>query len=172
MGLDISAYRKMTAVAESVTPEEAEDSGYIRVFIHPDFPGRCPEFSEDAYYTAERMTGSGRFGFPYSYYSRWRDRLAALAGNPATMLFRYGVTEASHAKTVWDNPVPGSRFVELINFSDCEGWLGTAVCAKLAADFDHFQGSAREFGDDFFSVYEKFREAFHFASDGGAVRFH
>ena len=70
----------------------------------------------------------------------------------------------------------GLPFVELINFSDCEGVIGPKVAAKLAKDFadyeDRASAFAAKFKDDFFlALYREWRRAFEWAADGGMVHF-
>lgn len=70
---------------------------------------------------------SRRHGFragSYSGYNWWRNELCR---------FALGVG----AEEVWANPrrFRGRPFVELIDFTDCDGRIGTTVASKLAADF-------------------------------------
>ena len=83
-------------------------------------------------------------------------------------------------ETIWKNPDSwtGYRFVELIDFSDCEGTIGPIVAAKLAKDFaEHREKAAayvakQEDGDWILRKYTDFQEAFTLAALEGAVRFH
>ena len=66
----------------------------------------------------------------YMYYSKWRNQLAEMAG-------------LGSAEAVRTNPEKeGLPFVELINFSDCEGVIGPKVAAKLAKDFADYEDRA------------------------------
>lgn len=76
-----------------------------------------------------------------------------------------------NAEAVWNGKANGEAFVELINFSDCEGVIGAEVAKKLAADFAAYQDKAGDKGD-FARVYASWRKAFELAADGGAVCFH
>ena len=80
------------------------------------------------------------------------------------------------ATAVWDNPPPNAPFVELINFSDCEGFIGPVASAKLAKDFAAFRDRAQSadstHGAYDFERYCKWQEAFEFAADNGCVQFH
>lgn len=154
MGLDISAYRKLTRTDVTLWQFNSEWQTYANTHraIPPnnDWPERAPEFEETAVYTYEES-----FGFragSYGGYSLWREQLAALAGYPA---------------------VTAGPFYELINFSDCEGVIGAAVSAKLAKDFAAFQEKADAHEDEWFrDRYAKWRQAFEMAADGGCVDFH
>lgn len=70
------------------------------------------------------------------------------------------------------DPKPGP-FIELINFTDCDGAIGPLVAAKLAADFDaHAEAAKASSYPGFWRLYDDFRIAFHLAADSGAVHFH
>lgn len=79
---------------------------------------------------------------------------------------------------IWEHPdvYKDKPFFELINFSDCEGFIGHTVCEKLAKDFrdnEHLI-PAEEKNCAFPYFYEKYKEwkkALELASDSGAVQF-
>lgn len=158
MGLDIKAYRGIKAIRDFDHVEDVPR--YLVNFTKNDdaFPGRADEINPDKLYgfVAE-------FRFPagsYSGYGDWRNALARLAGH-------------SDASAVFADPRPGP-FVELINFTDCDGTIGWTVAAKLAKDFADFDDRARAAVVDpnwFYDVYQDFRAAFELASRGGAVVF-
>lgn len=71
-------------------------------------------------------------------------------------------------------------FNELIDFSDCEGVIGSIVSKKLYEDFSSNAESfeqwvKREFdaydSELLLQMYRKFESAFEIAKDGGAVKF-
>ncbi len=168
MGLDITAYSQLRKAApgEGYHPDypgEADyENNYHQFYINPDFPGRADEFEGRVIYACDGDTHEFRAG-SYGGYNAWREELAALAG--------YTPRQA------WDNPkkYKGKPFYELVNFSDCEGTLGTAVCKKLAKDFDDFDANAQSLESDnryFYDRYQEWRKVFHLASDNGAVTFH
>ena len=83
------------------------------------------------------------------------------------------ITTAGHDVGAWmadDGP-----FWELINFSDCEGFLGPAVCKKLIMDFDEFASQAKAFSADtvdFPKLYESFHQAIkEVVASNGALHF-
>lgn len=174
MGLDITAYRKLTKV-ESPTQAQLEGDEYDTRFrahavdwVEANWPGRTKGVEQGAVYTFTEQ-----FGFragSYGGYNRWRDDLAKLAGYPlATHPAEDG--GPSYAPGCWANPT--GPFAELINFADNEGVIGSEVSAKLAKDFAEFDERAKTHGDEWF--YESFcewRKAFEMAADGGAVDFH
>jgi hypothetical protein len=182
MGLDIAAYRGLTRAAEGegLHPEYAEEAdyehGWFRLYKNDEFPGRAGEIDDEGIYRATE-----EFGFragSYSGYNEWRDQLAALVGHPSE---KHVVAASehlmlgdrwSHAASVWNNPAPGP-FMELINFSDCEGTIGTTVSAKLAKDFADWQEKADAHEDEWFrEKYADWRKAFEMAADNGCVVFH
>ncbi|MCI0704316.1 MAG: hypothetical protein L0241_24930 [Planctomycetia bacterium] len=109
----------------------------------------------------------------YSGYNWWRNQLS---------LFALEVG----AEAVWREPriYRGKPFVELINFTDCDGRIGTSVCEKLAEDFTSHAARAKRFpstmtstdpdawpGDDWLAVYRQFARAFRLAAQNGALAF-
>jgi hypothetical protein len=156
MGLDITAYRGLRRV-------ECDDTEYgcdhLQPYDNPDFPGRMAGLEEGHYEAADS------FGFragSYSGYNQWREGLATLAGLPSP-------------REVWENPdaYAGKPFVELVNFSDCEGTIGPVVSAKLARDFAEWDDRAKAQMDDYeYGRYAGWRRAFKLAANNGAVDFH
>jgi len=168
MGLDITAYRKLTKTNVAVLDSSGYPENYVNFWkarhvatTEQEFPGRTEGIEAEAVYShSERM--DFRAG-SYAGYNAWRDRLARLAGHES-------------AKGAWDKPPPaGSPFIELINFFDNEGIIGPVVSAKLAADFSAHREMAERFEWPdrwFFEAYCLWQKAFEMAADGGAVSFH
>jgi len=177
MGLYITAYRKLTKIdavfdadGEPIDPKTRESIDYdFHAYLNPDFHGRADDIEDRAIYSAQdsfRLRAGS-----YGGYNRWREQLAKVAGYPATDYEQYGRTTKRHDAGAWD--ADSGPFWELINFSDCEGVIGSAVSAKLAKDFAEFQQAADLVEDEYFrSKYSEWREAFEMASDAGAVHFH
>jgi len=175
VGLDITAYSHMTPCAEhapeGVEPnyDAAEEAGHVIIYNNPGVPNRLDGLTS----RCQKPSGYGSREFcfragSYSGYNRWRRNLSV------RML-------GAEPEAVWGNPerFRGQPFVELINFSDCEGTIGPVVSKKLAADFQCNAGKAREVFDpaDADSVwwvqhYEDWLIAFTLASRGGFVCFH
>lgn len=163
MGLDITAYPQLKDTGRPFDSDVDEGNAYI-FGNHPDFATRCMEFTpQNAFkYEGELHAYIGA----YSYYGAWREKLAELAGYPPVVGRPRPYSEGAWAAT--EGP-----FWELIDFTDCDGVLGTAVCQKLAKDFAAYEESARLLEDeDFLYTYRQFKAAVEFASDGGAVVFH
>lgn len=168
MGLDITAYTKLTKLDGVLDADGQPIMPYARLWVNNNFPGRDGGIDPDAVYgydDAHEFKAGGYIG-----YAAWRDKLAKLAGYPQHE-FQNG--EISHAASAWVGKCDGMPFVELVNFSDCEGVIGTGVSAKLARDFAEFDDRAKATGDErFYGLYCKWRKAFEMAADGGAVCFH
>ena len=160
MGLDITAYSHLKAVPR----KEGDD---VRDYVfrprpHDAFPGRTEGLDCESDYI-----GDAKLSFcagSYGGYSQWREWLARVAGYPSI-------------NDIWDGKVPSGPFVELINFSDCEGTIGPVVAAKLAKDFADFDEKAR--ADDhspdptfYYERYKLWRQAFEIAAMNGAVDLH
>ena len=184
MGLDITYRSKIRKAAESEgllpvdpeypnePPETDYDNGYFRIYPNDFVAGQSDGL--EGVYRDEGESAHFRAG-SYSGYNQWRERLAELAGyepSPHPGILHAG--EPSSAATVWADPKPGP-FVELINFSDCEGVIGPVTSAKLAQDFAAFQEQADAVEDWegwFREQYAKWRTAFETAAQGGCVEFH
>lgn len=178
MGLDITAYRqvsKMTGVlfdasGEAIDTATGQYAEYdLMAYVNDDFPGRNDGIEDRTPYSAEES-----FGFcagSYGGYNRWRDELAKLSGWPEGSYEQYGKKWPSYSASAWG--ATSGPFWELINFSDCEGVIGSETSKKLVADFAEFDAVAKSVDfPRFYEIYSDFRKAFEMASDNGAVRFH
>lgn len=99
------------------------------------------------------------FGRAYSTYNHLRRQLAELVGKTTNQ--------------IWQDPKPGIPFVELINFSDCEGAFDTKCCIKLAQDFKSYEHLAAAHEDEQFrEFYTTMQNAFVTAgNNNGAIIF-
>lgn len=173
MGLDIIAYRKLHPVSKSEVPldEYGDILDYDRYVnlkslaqMHEEYwPGRSEPFADaDAEFYSFDEEGYMRAG-SYSGYNLWRGALQDFAWND-------------------EHPLPDGAFEELIEFSDCEGLIGTPVSEKLYRDFadnrpylDEFAdarfGADTEERDWFVAKYDEWTQMFDLGRDDGAVRF-
>lgn len=152
MGLDVVAYSKLTPAKGG--------SGVIFNISGMYAPLPLDVCSGMLYAYEER---SGFRAGSYSSYNAWRNELARVAGYEPAANGRYD-------ETVWQST--GGPFWEMINFTDCNGVLGTAVCKKLHSDFVAFRDIAiRGFSDGDMLTYEQFETSFKLAADGGCVMF-
>jgi hypothetical protein len=176
MGLDITAYKKLTkldcvfdADGEPIDPITRESiDNCFKVYENADFPGRANGLEHKGVYAYAGYMDFRAGG--YGGYNAWREQLAKLAGYEAKPYERYGQTEMLHAAACWDGR--SGPFSELIYFTDCDGVIGPVVAAKLSQDFKTFHAKAEEVGGSFFAKYQEFAAAFDMAEDGGAVHFH
>lgn len=179
MGLDITAYRKISKIdcvfdadGEPIHPQTRGALEYqLRACVNHDFPGRAGLVEDQCIYAADLS-----FGFragSYGYYNRWRNDLSRLAGYPERTYKRdaYSHGQQRFDAGAWE--AESGPFWELINFSDCEGVIGAEVSAKLAKDFADYQEKADAHeSEDFRGAYAEWRKAFEMAADNGAVEFH
>lgn len=158
MGLDISAYRKLEVVENPVFDEDGSLENWDSEFQPGDsmrwseehFPGRGEGIDPDKVYkfVEEYSFRAGGYGG----YNWWRSKLEAFKGNEA--------------------------FQELINFADNEGVIGPVVSKKLAKDFVKYESEAIAYSETlennaeyWLENYYRWKKAFEFASENGAVNF-
>jgi hypothetical protein len=158
MGLDIRAYSglvKVRAFNEGDESGDYYDQGLRKFYPHIDFPAsRFTPLEENMLYSyvSEYSFRAGS----YSGYNEWREQLAALVGTTTDQ--------------VWAEPQPGP-FMELINFADNEGTLGSEICEKLLHDFQGWNDRAKGGGTWFYDRYVHWMKAFELGADNGAVDF-
>jgi hypothetical protein len=167
MGLDITAYSKVelleTLPDYDAYYEKYEDDSDTTQYVYADqdFPARLTPIVGGGVYKIHGER-SGFHAGSYSGYGEWRNDLALMA---------LGL----EARAVWNNRAgfAGCAFYELIDFSDCEGIIGTTAAQKLAADFDRFQDKADQDDSSYFrEKYALWRKACHLAADSGFIYFH
>jgi len=160
MGLDISFGNNIKKISE----EFADDYNHQTHVNIPD---------NDYFYAQQLPITHGHYSFDsygsfhlgsYGTYNSWRNLLSRIA---------LGVS----ASAVWNdrNRFCNSPFYELIDFSDCEGVIGSIASAKLSRDFTENRERifAHHEADEWFrGKYDSFATAFSVASDNGFVRFH
>lgn len=160
MGLDVSVYSKLEEVTNEIgfyEDGEVKD-GFVCLYDNNSFEGRIlPQKDRSAYRYDNNADGVYIIGIGYGRYNAWRNQLAVMAG--------YGSDEDAFNADSGD-------FWELINFSDCEGTIGTYAAKKLLADFEKHQQKADVIGGFFLDMYNEFKKACEIASDNGAIVFH
>src|SRR4051794_40853728 len=157
MRLNIAAYCDLRPMRRLCAAEmRGEVSGGLTFPVHVSFPQHANDLDATVVYSAtERFTFIAGC---YSRYNRWLEQLGRLAGIPCIDLF-------------WQSPRP-APFAELLNFTDCDGTIGTAVCEKLAGDFAAWAGQAAHHTERYFRERFVFwRHAFDLASQRGCVVF-
>lgn len=176
MGLNITAYKKVTLVsamdvkqynADEDAQQLADSGGHTLLYQDGNRPQS--DGMPDGIYATEGNAFGFRAG-SYSGYNGWRNELATMMlGKSAEEVWRMRALPITATKREAEKALP---FVELIDFSDCEGFIGSKTCAKLSADFANHQDKANAGNEQFRALYAKWRKAFALASEGGAVRFH
>lgn len=178
MGLDVTAYRKIERVADWPADAEGIDDfaeyvprqGYVWqgrtvTSVHPVYvPGDFPEhhsLTPGVYAYAESMDwGAGS----YSGYNLWRDWLSRAAlGVPAERVWGRNFARFRNRGVAW-----------LVNFSDCEGFIGAEVCARILADIRAHEATIRSRADDAARLerLNTWLAGLEMAADGGMLRFH
>jgi hypothetical protein len=182
MGLDVHAASHLRYLGPMPSYEERDrleqeldrqkkNLSDVYFFLSPNDAGhkaRLGGMKPGLYEYTERSEQHGFRAGSYSGYNWWREQLSRFALNVAP-------------EEVWHNPrrYRGKPFVELINFTDCDGRIGTKVAAKLAKDFRDHAGRTAEFAAQFgaeereywLEVYQEFTRAFELAAQDGALRF-
>jgi hypothetical protein len=98
----------------------------------------------------------------YSGYNEWRDNLSLLVHQVP-------------AREIWKNidKYKNLDFVELINFSDCQGELNHETCTKLYRDFTKWMPKIEHLADaDFIRLFKHWHDGFCQATfNAGKVEF-
>lgn len=178
MGLDFTACRKLRralGVTRNGDGEWIRGDTYAEdvISLHlndPVFAARASDLDLAAPYTGEVLGNEPRWG--YGSYNCLRDMLAEFAGYPAVEhTTRLGLAGVRHDAGAW--AATAGPFWELINFTDCDGTLGPAVCSKLRDDFRAHKARAETHPDERFRrFYNEMAAMFEWAGDGdGAIVF-
>ena len=161
MGLDI------VAVSNAVEQPCKKDDEF-QIWTNNDFPKHCGQFKHSRCYGYDK-----EFGFKagsYGGYGAFRDELAKIAEYEPETQNPCAVRRRPYAEGAWASN--GGPFWELINFSDCEGIIGTEFSNKLLEDFEYFNKQTKS--DEtfrFLATYMNFWKAFKLASNNGFVKF-
>lgn len=173
MGLDITACEHAQLVTETHERERGEEPpcyesieygglGHRTAWVDEGFRHALGGLIEGACYTTSGETISFRAG-SYSGYNAWRDALCR-AANGVVASFVWSDVER------WRD----APFFHLINFSDCEGTIGPAVCARLAEQFREQREFVRPKLEPGYwaELYDRWQRAFELAAVDGMVVFH
>jgi hypothetical protein len=178
MGLDVYVVKSWASPVGAFNGGEDEagnavypDGGNER--NHADFAARGEGLPRRPVIVADEGHSFGAGA--YSYYNRWRNALAEIAGYPEQSEEFDGFGSPRTGADVGAWHADGGPFWELIKFSDCEGVLGPVVCKKLLQDFRDYAGKATEQvmpNGDFVRLYNDFHRAIEEAAESnGAVIF-
>lgn len=173
MGLDITAYKNVKLIENPYMGSTGEPDVWAnQVYIDvgnseweqgDDLEaGRVYEFSDVI----------SVYSSSYSTYGRLRDELARIAGyEPLIAGSKYlGIYSAR----VWHDCHNGKRGIlsELINFSDCEGEIGTKSCRKILNDLHTVSKKTGELNEWDQGLLTDLIQTFEFAAVDGFVQFH
>ncbi len=152
MGLDITGYEDIKATGKTFNIEEDE---YISVSDWKQSNMKYIEEQQIEY----KETHCFRAG-SYGGYNSFRNNLCTLANNITV-------------EELWKTEDESLKFYWLINFSDCEGYIGTSYCKILYDEFVKYNDKIMSSLNDFDKVkYKDFKEAFRLGSNNGLVDFH
>jgi hypothetical protein len=133
-----------------------------------------------------RRMGAMRSGL-YAYTRKSRRYAFHIDSTPGynwwlNQLGLFALGAKAEAVRKWPRTFRGRPFVELINFSDSDGRIGTDFSSKLAGDFTSHEARARRHartlrtddpegwsGDEWLAVYRDFARAFRIAAQKGAL---
>lgn len=172
MGLDIEAYTNLELVQacdDRLDGFEGSNREYIfvKVWGVDRLGGMTPGYyRSDDYYSFR--AGS------YGGYNDWRNHLCKLINGMEDKEMWAGWQDAEAAGEDPHTYLRGHPFAELICFSDCEGIIGTSVCAKLHKDFVEYHELVQQLSPDnrWFYKYEEWMHAFERASqNNGIIKF-
>ena len=177
MGLDVLAVARAYRV-EDPTLSQMDDLIRIR---HGEFPMQAGDLVDDGYYDCVSCDDFLSMG--YGRYGYLRELIAEVAGyekqdipephyshpNYHDLSYYY---RNPHIATIYINEIEEGPFIEMINFSDCEGVICSEVSKKLYKDFDNYLKIAEEKLDEYYlQKYKDLMGAFKYASDDGFVRY-
>lgn len=156
MGLDITAYSNLNKELqrENMDVDEAYEHNWTYFYIHNDQDCYQHIDVDDSYFYSYEYCENMRAG-SYGGYNSWRSTLRQLSSQL---------------------PIDNNGyypFYELINYSDCEGVIGTMCSTKLAKDFNDYEEQACLYLEGYnLSKYYEWKKMFELASNNGAVKFH
>jgi hypothetical protein len=175
MGLDITYASRINFGSRGIN--ESEDDENVLYLYQNDGILEQSEGIPNGEYTCEGIQDYFRAG-SYSGYSSWRRTLANMIGWEIEDLWRNVETLVQRNENLNDVLNENDRFsvdipfVELLHFSDCEGFIGPKTSAKLHADFLEWNEKAKAVDQGYFyERYQEWTKAFEVASDGGCVIF-
>lgn len=144
MGLTITGYSHLERIVTSSHQLRSNVFFINKKILDHLSPNECGMYRMTAHCKTERLYSS------YGDYNHWRTHLCWL-------LHGYAPSE------IWDITYlkePLGPFVELINFTDCDGWIGPRIASFLNTDFKQFREVIRQRASSISKKIEK-REEVH-----------
>lgn len=181
MGLDVMAVKNAKLI-ENPTVNEAED---LTKIYHGYFGDQCGDLKDGGHYDYDEHKWFCRMS--YGRYSYFRNDLAKIGGWPEFIVPKPSYDDPDYDNKSYYHRHPNvaaiynqdgdeveGPFVEVVCFSDCEGFISADFCKKLHADFVNHQSKAEELFSDnesFLNMYNGLRDAFEFGSHSGFVQY-
>jgi len=156
MGLEITAYENLI-----ITNNKKDKEFYFseKTFEQEDrIIGECFVTYDDA---------CGFSAGSYRNYNLFRNILCESINNLKDHeLWELAVKDTEKAKSL--------PFYWLINFSDCDGYIGSSFCEILYKNFCDYEVVFKErIKDEYFiSIYNEFKNAFELSKNNGIIIFH
>lgn len=171
MGVDIGTIKLGNFIKNKLNDEEYEtyekelDGNLVYVSCDDFGIDHLSKF-EEGYYVVEDWFCDDKkpyISISYSTYNDFRNQICNMAN---------GVDDSD----VWCNYgwYEGKPFVEMVNFTDCDGSFDYVIAEKLLKDFESFRDKAKEtLGEWFFGIYQSYIEILKQCVDcKGIVRYH
>lgn len=178
MGLVISVCSGLKEIQRLEDIEEHYENGDI-VIDNCGFIYQLGTLKEGKVYQSTIDYPSIKAG-SYSSYNRWREQLLSLVSehniddywkeNEFFINYEYNeyqlLIREKKLNRILENGekreiknLKNLPFVELIYFSDCEGYIGPEVCKKLYQDFKKYDEQAKKLDFYFYDLYESFMKS-------------
>ena len=181
MGLDVRAFKNVKLISD---PKISETEDLTQVY-RGHFVEQFGDLKDGGYYDSEDDRWFCRIG--YGRYSYFRNELAKVGGWPEYKVDKPDYSDPDYENKSYYNRYPNlaaiynqpgnevsGPFVEVICFSDCEGFICADICKKLYQDFVEHQAKADELLKeipDFLKMYNGLRDAFQFGANNGFVQY-
>jgi len=152
MGLNIAGYSNIRNI------EKFDVNGDWRTCLFSDGYEQS-NMPETEGYIKFDYDESKDISFSYSTYDSFRNSLS-LKSN--------GMTE----EELWNSNNKNLKFYYIINFSDCEGYIGTSYCKILYDEFTKYEEDIIPLFDNYYKgIYLNLKEIFRLGSNNGFVDF-
>jgi hypothetical protein len=144
---------------------------YVHVYENEHYPAQLEGMKLGLYELTDRSETYGFRAGAYSTYDWWREQLYTFVFPGPRDIYDFWADPESFA---------GQPFVEVLNFTDCDGRIGTRVAKKVAGDFASHEAKVaswvqtleKDEAELFSENYHSFTKAFHLASQDGLLEFH
>lgn len=151
MGLDVTAYKNIKIVEDEEPEYYFSNTGFPQSNMN-DLENKEIQIDFDEEF--DFRAGS------YGGYNKFRNELCI------------SINKIS-AEELWASKDETLKFYWLINFTNCDGYIGTSYCEILYDEFCKYEEEVKEKLNEYWhQSYDNFKEAFRLASGDGLVSFH